>query len=109
MTTRIFNRPKRVCADPVHTNSVAFVFIPQESALLSRASQPTMASAIGYGKPELSTLLGSGTFYFALTDVVVLCLSQLSRSIEADTRAPRLSDLRDSGRIEEESDAVDLP
>jgi hypothetical protein len=67
MTTRIFNRPKRVCADPVHTNSVAFVFIPQESALLSRASQPTMASAIGYGKPELSTLLGSGTFYFALT------------------------------------------
>jgi replicative DNA helicase len=39
-------------------------------------------------------------------DVVVLCLSQLSRSNEADTRAPRLSDLRDSGRIEEESDAV---
>jgi replicative DNA helicase len=42
-------------------------------------------------------------------DVVVLCLSQLSRSNEADTHAPRLSDLRDSGRIEEESDAVDLP
>jgi replicative DNA helicase len=42
-------------------------------------------------------------------DVVVLYLSKLSRSNEADTHAPRLSDLRDSGRIEEESDAVDLP
>jgi len=66
-TTRVLNRHKRVCADSVTTNSDASAFNPQESALLSRAPQPTMASAIGYGKPELSTLLGIGTFYFALT------------------------------------------
>jgi hypothetical protein len=51
----------------VQANSDASAFIPLESALLSRAPQPTMASAIGHGKPELSTLLESGTFYFALT------------------------------------------
>ena len=67
VTNRIFNRHKKVCADAVKTNSYASAFIPLESALLSRAPQPTMASAIGYGKPELSTLLETGTFYFALT------------------------------------------
>ena len=67
VTNRIFNRHKRVCADPVQTNSNTSAFIPRKSALLSRAPQPTMASAIGYGKPELSTLPESGTFYFALT------------------------------------------
>jgi hypothetical protein len=51
----------------VQANSDASALIPLESALLSRASQPTMASATGHGKPELSTLLESGTFYFALT------------------------------------------
>jgi hypothetical protein len=66
-TTRILNRPKRVCADAVQANLDAPVFIPQESALLLRAPQLTIACAIGYGKPELSTLLESGTFYFALT------------------------------------------
>ena len=67
VTNRIFNRHKRVFADAVQTNSNASAFIPLESALLSRAPQPTMASAICYGKPELSTLLETGTFYFALT------------------------------------------
>jgi hypothetical protein len=66
-TTRILNRHKRVCADSAQTNSNASAFIPLESALFSRALQPTMASGMGYGKPELSTLLESGTFYFALT------------------------------------------
>jgi hypothetical protein len=66
-TTRIFNRPRRICADSASANSVAFGLCPAGSALRSRATQPTMASAIGYGEPELSTLLESGTFYFALT------------------------------------------
>ena len=40
-------------------------------------------------------------------DVPVIALAQLNRAIEQDaTRVPRLSDLRDSGSIEADSDAV---
>ena len=60
------------------TNSNASAFIPQEARFSRGHLQPTMASAIGYGKPELSTLLESGTFYFALTEAR---LSSLCHSI----------------------------
>lgn len=39
-------------------------------------------------------------------NVPVLCLSQLSRSSEKEKRAPRLSDLRESGSIEQDADVV---
>ena len=38
--------------------------------------------------------------------VPVLSLAQLNRAIESDNRAPRLSDLRDSGAIEQDADTV---
>lgn len=38
--------------------------------------------------------------------VPVLCLSQLSRDCEKGNRRPRLSDLRDSGAIEQDADTV---
>lgn len=37
-------------------------------------------------------------------DVPVVCLAQLSRNSDTDKRAPRLSDLRDSGSIEQDAD-----
>lgn len=40
-------------------------------------------------------------------DVPILCLSQLNREVEkGEERAPKLSDLRDSGAIEQDSDIV---
>ena len=41
-------------------------------------------------------------------NIAVICASQLNRSAEKDNRAPRLSDLRDSGSLEQDARAVGL-
>jgi len=40
------------------------------------------------------------------TGVPVLCLSQMNRQIDMSEREPSLSDLRESGAIEQDSDTV---
>jgi hypothetical protein len=50
----------------------------QSPSPLRRHDQPTTHFPRGYPKPELSTLLGSGTFYFALTQPA----AQVSRQYE---------------------------
>src|SRR6185437_4559198 len=42
-------------------------------------------------------------------DCALVVASQLSRETEKDNREPRLSDLRDSGSIEQDSDLVIFP
>src|SRR5450759_666655 len=55
---------------PLHMNDLqtSSACIPPGSALAWRPPQPTMAFGSSYGKPELSTLPGIETFYFALTN-----------------------------------------
>lgn len=55
---------------------------------------------------EISELTRSLKLMAKEIDVPVILLSQLSRSVEKDDRAPRLSDLRDSGSIEQDADVV---
>ena len=56
---------------------------------------------------EETTLLSNAVKRLALDlEVPVLCLAQLNRASDTEERPPRLSDLRDSGAIEQDADTV---
>ena len=55
---------------------------------------------------EISEITRSFKLMAKDLNVPVLLLSQLSRNNEKDRRKPRLSDLRDSGSIEQDADIV---
>ena len=56
---------------------------------------------------EETTLLSNSVKRLALDlELPVLCLAQLNRASDTEERPPRLSDLRDSGAIEQDADTV---
>lgn len=56
---------------------------------------------------EETTLLSNAVKRLALDlELPVLCLAQLNRASDTEERPPRLSDLRDSGSIEQDADTV---
>lgn len=56
---------------------------------------------------EETTLLSNAVKRLALDlELPVLCLAQLNRASDTEERPPRLSDLRDSGAIEQDADSV---
>ncbi len=55
---------------------------------------------------EIGAMLKAFKRLVVETDVAVLLLSQLTRSMDRDKRPPRLSDLRDSGAIEQDADVI---
>lgn len=62
----------------------------------------------GQGRTEMVTGISQGLKELAMKhEVAMLALAQLSRAIEQrDSKRPRLSDLRDSGSIEQDADNV---
>lgn len=67
--------------------------------LISGGEGNNQAERIGYITRTLKLLA-------MLYDIPIFILSQLNRKIEETGREPNMSDLRDSGRIEEDSDVV---
>lgn len=58
---------------------------------------------------EETTLVSNAMKRLALQlEIPILCLCQLNRASETEERPPRLSDLRDSGAIEQDADTVML-
>ena len=58
---------------------------------------------------EETTILSNAVKRLALDlELPVLCLAQLNRASDTEERPPRLSDLRDSGAIEQDADVVVL-
>lgn len=58
---------------------------------------------------EETTILSNAVKRLALDlELPVLCLAQLNRASDTEERPPRLSDLRDSGSIEQDADVVVL-
>lgn len=63
----------------------------------------------GRSRYEETTLVSNGLKCLAMElDLPVIALAQLNRDTEREGRVPRLSDLRDSGAIEQDADIVAL-
>lgn len=78
-------------------HKVAAVFVDYLQLIPSRPGERSRYEAITRISNRLKVLAKDAS-------VPIVCLAQLSRSSENDNRDPRLSDLRDSGAIEQDAD-----
>lgn len=88
------------CRQHKARNGLDFVVVDylQLLAAMSKNNRVEQVSELSQGLKQLARAL----------NVPVLALSQLSRDSERDNREPRLSDLRDSGSLEQDADVVIL-
>ena len=84
----------------VRNNGIKAIFVDYLQLVGTRGNTNNRVQEVGQISRGLKSMAGE-------LDLPVIALAQLNRQIENDNnRAPRLSDLRESGAIESDSDVV---
>lgn len=92
-------RMRSVCRRVKATNGLGLIIVDYLQLMSTSKSYDSMVNQV----TEISRSLKALAKEF---DVPVIALSQLSRAVESRGGRPRLSDLRDSGSIEQDADVV---
>ena len=100
----IFERPRQTISE-IETQAVKAVKSGCRAIYIDYLGQMRFPGKLRYDL-EISETCERLKALGKMLDVPVICLSQLSRSNVKENRAPQLSDLRDSGGIEQAADFV---
>ncbi len=115
--TKLAQATIRLSALPIYIDDTGSVTVPQMKAKLRRVKnlglvvidyiQLMESSNKGQGRVnEVSEITRQLKLMAKELNVPVIALSQLSRAVEKNERKPVLSDLRDSGSIEQDADII---